>query len=55
MQSYELIYVQVDEIELKISWWRENVWWEDDFPERTLTLDYTLYELALNEEFNLLS
>ncbi|MDD4381721.1 MAG: hypothetical protein PHE21_00015 [Candidatus Dojkabacteria bacterium] len=55
MQSYELIYVQIDETELKISWWRENVWWEDDFPERTLTLDYTLYELALDEEFNLLT
>lgn len=54
MEASEIIYVTVDETEIKIAWWRENVWFPDDFPERTVTLDYLLFELVLNEEFNLL-
>ena len=54
MEASEIIYVTVDDTEIKIAWWRENVWFPDDFPERTITLDYLLFELALDEEFNLL-
>lgn len=54
IQSTEIIYVQADITELKISWWRENVWYPGDFPERTIILDYLLFELPLDEEFNLL-
>jgi len=54
MEASETIYVTVDDTEIKIAWWRENVWFPDDFPERTITLDYLLFELALDEEFNLL-
>jgi hypothetical protein len=55
IEESEMIYIQVDDTKLEIRWYRDSCWYLGSFPERTLVLDFNLFELPLGEAFDLLN